>query len=136
VTRSLVLDLTAPLFTEATTPTVVLARAAAPADRLRAVQEAARVIVAGDERVDLATGLRLLRSELGAAHLLCEGGPVLNAELFDAGLVDELCVTVAAALLDGAGPRLSAGLGRRVELELFAAYERDGELLLRYRVRR
>ena len=134
VTRSLELDLRAPLFTEARTPTVVLTCGAASAERRRALAEHARVLVAGEHDVDLAAGLAALRDELGAAQVLCEGGPGFNSALFAAGVVDELCVTVAPTLVDGDGPRLAAQLGRRVDLRLVAAYEQDSELLLRYAV--
>ena len=134
VTATIDLDLAAPLFTEAVTPTVVLTCAAAPAERRKAAAAAGRLLVVGDERVDLARGIALLRSELGAGQVLCEGGPNLNSQLLAAGLVDELCLTVAPALLGGDGPRIVRGLSTRVSLGLIAACECDGELYLRYEV--
>ena len=44
--------------------------------------------------------------------LLCEGGPHLHAELLEAGLVDELFVTLGPLLAGGDGPGLAAGLRR------------------------
>jgi riboflavin biosynthesis pyrimidine reductase len=132
--RSLALDPATSLFTAARTPTVVLTCAAAPADRRARLARVARVLVAGDEDVDLPGGLALLQSELGAAHVLSEGGPSLNRELFAAGLVDELCLTVAPVLVNGGGPRLATELPGRVSLALGAAYEQGSELLLRYTV--
>ena len=136
VTRSLNLDLASPLFTEAVTPTVVLTCTAAPAGRRAAAGKVARVLIAGERAVDISWSLDLLRAELGATHVLCEGGPVLNAELLQAGLVDELCVTIGPSLIDGEGPRLATVLGRRIDLELLAVLEQDSDLLLRYRVNR
>lgn len=136
VTRSLDLDFTAPLFTEAAVPTVVLTCDASPAGRRADAAKAARVLVAGDHEVDLAEGLRLLREELGLSHLLCEGGPTLNVPLFSADLVDELCLTLSPLLVGGSGPRiLPALLGTR-HLELSQLCEQDAELYLRYALRR
>jgi riboflavin-specific deaminase-like protein len=132
VSRSLDLDPNAPLFTDARARTVVMTCASSPMDRRDALSAAADVLIAGDERVDLTQGLRLLR-ERGAAHVLCEGGPSLNAGLFAQGLVDEVCLTVAPVLMGTGGPRLTEGLPTPVPLRLLAALEGDGDLLLRYR---
>lgn len=134
VSRSLALEPSWPLFTEAVTPTVVLTCEDAPAARLGALEPVAVVLVAGRASVDLGDGLRRLRRELGLVRLLCEGGPTLATGLLAAGLVDELCLTVAPALLGGAGPRIVRGLRRRVPLELVAAFCEDDELYLRYRI--
>jgi riboflavin biosynthesis pyrimidine reductase len=134
VSRTLDLDYASPLFTEAQVPTVLLTCEASPTEARARAAHAGRVLVAGDEAVDLAEGIRLLRSELGLAHLLCEGGPSLNVPLFERGLVDELCLTVAPLLIGSHGPRILHQLGERVNLELREVYEQDGELYLRYGV--
>lgn len=134
VSRSLALDYDAPLFTEAQTPTVVLTCAAAPAERRAAAAAAGRVVVAGDAEVDLVAGVAALRDELGLVSLVCEGGPALNAALLEAGLVDELCVTVAPWLVAGGHGRLAGELAADRRLELLQVCEQDGELYLRYRV--
>jgi riboflavin-specific deaminase-like protein len=134
VSRSLDLDLTGPLFTSAQTQTVVLTCADSPRSRLDEAARVARVIVAGDAEVDVVAGLAELRG-MGLAHILCEGGPHLNGHLLGAGVVDELCLTVAPAIVGTAGLRLVHGLGSRVGLELAGLLENDGELFCRYRVR-
>ena len=134
VSRSLDLDYRSRLFTQAATPTVVLTCAAAPAERRARAQAAARVLVAGRERVDLAAGLRLLRDELGLAAIVCEGGPRLNTALLRAGCVDELCLTLAPSLAGGRLRGLARDLDAAVELELLSVCEQDAELFLRYRV--
>ncbi|CAN5805965.1 pyrimidine reductase family protein [soil metagenome] len=136
VSQSLDVDIGAPLFTEAEVPTVVLTCAASDPDRRAAIERVGRLVVAGDARVDLAAGLTGLRERLGCAHVLCEGGPTLNAALLAAGLVDELCLTVAPQLMGGSGPRLAADLEPSRDLDLIAVCEQDGELLLRYRLTR
>lgn len=134
VSASLDLDLTAPLFTQARTPTVVLTCAGSDTQRREAIAKVGRVLMAGSGRVDLAEGLSLLREELGVAHILCEGGPRLNAGLFDEGLVDELCLTVAPRLMGPGDPPMVTALDAPLDLELVSACEAGGELLLRYRV--
>jgi len=86
--------------------------------------------------VDLAAGLGMLRSERGVRALLCEGGPRLHGNLVDAGLVDELFVTLAPKLAGGTGPNLVEGAAEQErELEPVWLLDDDGELFCRYRVR-
>jgi riboflavin-specific deaminase-like protein len=136
VSATLGLDWTSPLFTETPVPTVVVAPAAADPEALARAREAADVVVAGDERVDLAEALRRL-GERGAKVVLCEGGPRLNAELLHAGAMDELCLTVSPALAGAAGAnRITDGamLDGLVGLRLASILEEDGFLFLRYLV--
>jgi riboflavin biosynthesis pyrimidine reductase len=85
-------------------PTVVVTCAAAPPRTRPRRRQAGRLLVAGETPCPPQELVHLLREELGLEHLLVEGGPSLNAGLLDAGLVDELCVTVAPALLGGRDP--------------------------------
>jgi len=78
--------------------------------------------------------LRSLREE-GVRAVMCEGGPTLHGSLQDAGLVDELFLTIAPKLsgADGA-PRIVEGLlSEVVEMELAWLLEEQGELFARYR---
>lgn len=88
--------------------------------------------------VDLTRAMADLRRERGVRALLCEGGPRLHASLFEAGLVDELFITVAPKLGLNAGPGIAengfAGLPPR-ELNLIWLLADGGELFARYRVR-
>jgi riboflavin biosynthesis pyrimidine reductase len=89
------------------------------------------------DQVDLATALGHLRRERGIRSLLCEGGPRLLAQLFEAQLIDELFITHAPKLAGGEGPRLVAGLpeGERTLDLAWLLHEPDtGELFARYRV--
>jgi 5-amino-6-(5-phosphoribosylamino)uracil reductase len=83
----------------------------------------------------LAAVLRSLRHEHGVGALLCEGGPTLLGALLAEGLVDELFLTVAPALVGGGEEPLTAGppLAEMVDLHLEWALEREGHLFLRYR---
>lgn len=132
VTRSLALDWSHRLFTEAATIVVTCAAAVAA----RPTPAPARLVVAGDTGVDLAEAVRRLRTDLGLRHLLCEGGPTLATGLIDHGLVDELCLTLAPTLLGAAHhTTLFRVLAARVDLTLSALYQADGAVFARYRAR-
>lgn len=135
VTGSVDLDPTAALFTEAVAPTIVLTHHAAPADRIARVEAAGGVVVAaGSEEVDLVEGFARLAAEHGLHHLLVEGGPTLNGHLLSAGLVDELCLTLAPAVVGGAegGRRAVDSLAERHDLRLARVLLDGDELLLTY----
>lgn len=137
VSESLQLDTAAPLFTEAVTPTIVVTCAASPPDLRRRLQDAGDVIVAGDTHVDLAAAVDELRRR-GLNSIVCEGGPTLNARLLAAGLLDELCITLAPRLLGRDTSRIiSATSGvAAAELSLSGVACADDELFLRYLVTR
>lgn len=115
---------------------LVLTCAAAPADRRAALSDHAEVIDCGEDTVDL----RLVVAELerrGLRRLLCEGGPRLFADLLAAGLVDELCLTLAPVLLAGGAPKITNGPRLRPPRDamLMSALEDGSNLLLRYSLR-
>jgi riboflavin biosynthesis pyrimidine reductase len=94
-----------------------------------------------DGALDLPAALGELRERFSVQSLLCEGGPRLSCELFAAGLVDELFLSVSPTLAGGeptrgqalrilAGPELEPP----VELELLGALESGSQLFLRYGV--
>lgn len=68
---------------------------ALPADRL---------LVHGHDTVDLTAAIDDLAAR-GLRRILCEGGPSLLADLWSAGLVDELCLT-HRSVIAGSGPTL------------------------------
>lgn len=134
VSRSLDLDVSSRLFTEAVSPTMILTCAAAPPDRRRLLSAHTPLLICGDDEVDIASGLRLLASEHGLNQVLCEGGPTLNTTLLRAGVVDELCLTLSPLVSGTEGPTMirRSVPGRR--LELLRLLEQDGELLMHYRL--
>jgi len=95
-----------------------------------------------DGALDLAVCLAELRERFGVRRLLCEGGPHLARELFAAGLVDELFLSVSP-LLAGGDPvgaealRILAGeeLEQPAHLELRGLMRSGSNLFLRYAVR-
>jgi riboflavin biosynthesis pyrimidine reductase len=134
VTRSLDLDWESALFAAPTTRPIVVTAGDAPADRLDRAREVAEVVVAGTGAVDLPEALRLLGG-LGASTILCEGGPSLLGLLAAAGLLDELCLTLAPALAVGDARRIARGpdLPAPRPMALASVCEEDGFLFLRYR---
>jgi riboflavin biosynthesis pyrimidine reductase len=143
LTRTLSVDLSAPLFTDAVERTILLTcEASDPAARRRAA-EVADVVVAGEDDVDLASALDALRDR-GLVRVHCEGGPTLLAELVAADLLDELLLTVSPLLAGGAYSdrtrlhRILSGAelpGAPRSLALHHLLEEDGSLFASYRRR-
>jgi riboflavin biosynthesis pyrimidine reductase len=73
-------------------------------------------------------------ADRGLRHVECEGGPHLLGWLIAAGLLDELCLTVAPVIAGGMAGRIVAGLESQVadRLQLLQVLEDDGYLFLRY----
>lgn len=137
VTRSLALDWDLPLFAppeaDAGPRPIVVTCAAADPDRVARAEEVADVVVAGDAAVEPEAAVTELRARFGARLALCEGGPTLLGQVAAAGLLDELCLTVAPVL--GGDPLPvsvtpeGAGLTR---MALAHVAEAEGSLYLRY----
>ncbi|WP_129116843.1 2,5-diamino-6-(ribosylamino)-4(3H)-pyrimidinone 5'-phosphate reductase [Halegenticoccus tardaugens] len=116
--------------------TYVLVAETASAERRRTLREAgANVVVAGDDRVDLGSGLRSLEAA-GIDRLMVEGGGELIFSLFAADLVDELSVYVGPVVIGGRdAPTLADGEGFVDEfprLSLTGVERVDDGVLLRY----
>jgi len=112
---------------------LVLTVAAADPGRRRALEGVADVHVVGDEQVDWARAFALLHTVLDARVVLCEGGPRTIGQLVADDLLDELCLTIAPALVAGDGPRIARGpavAGRRLSLARVLAA--DDHLFVRY----
>jgi riboflavin biosynthesis pyrimidine reductase len=80
---------------------------------------------------DLPAVLADLRAR-GIERLLCEGGPTINRALLDAGLLDELFLTLSP-VVSGEGPPIVAD-GPGAPLTLRSVATADGDLYLRYSV--
>lgn len=133
VTASAALDPAARLFSDPSHRPVVLTTAEADCGHL---EDHAEVVRVGSGRVDLPAAVRRLRDD-GCGRLLCEGGPHLNAQLFAAGLVDEVFLTVAPQVVGTSALRIVEGeVGGVRPVALAEVREHVGELLLRYRLGR
>lgn len=127
-------------FRRATRAPVVFTSTAAPAERRQALADRAHLVELGDDRTDLSAAFRYCASELQARAVLVEGGPQLNQQLFECGLVDELFWTVAPKVFGGAATRTlvegpAPGRVPLAQLGLVSAILADDEIFLRYRVK-
>lgn len=94
----------------------------------------ADVVTCGVGAVDVDLVVRGLQ-ERGLGRILCEGGPALTRSLFEAGLVDELCLTLSPVLAGEGHHRLSeAWAGEAGRFALAAVMEGDGMIITRYEV--
>lgn len=100
-------------------------------DAARTAIGESRVLVLGEDRVDLPGAVELLAAR-GLTRMLTEGGPHLLRDLAAAGLVDEICLTVVPHLLAGAHPRILAGEGVDLPLTPRLLLESEGTLLGRW----
>lgn len=134
VSGSLEFDWDTPFFTAATHRPLVITHRRTAADAAMRASRVAELIVAGESRVDLRLAVELL-GERGFNAVLAEGGPSLNGALAAAGVLDELCLTVAPRLVAGDAKRILTGpaLQPPPELALRSLCEEDGYLFLRYR---
>ncbi|MEP7019050.1 MAG: pyrimidine reductase family protein [Pseudonocardiales bacterium] len=140
VSRSLRLDPAAALFVGAAAEarTIVLTCAAADPDARAELERVADVIVCGDETVDLAAA-RAAVIDRGLTRILCEGGPMLFADLARAGVADELCLSISPILSGPGARRIVAGelwADDPRPLALAGLLEEDDALFCRYRVLR
>jgi riboflavin biosynthesis pyrimidine reductase len=132
VSRRLDLSPAHPALADAPVRPIVVTCASAPPDRRTALAPVAEVLVHGQDDVDLAGAVADLRGR-GLGQILCEGGPHLFGSLTEAGLVDEVCLTVTPMLAGAGAGRITAGPGTGVQgLSLAHALYADGTLLLRY----
>ncbi|MGY1609345.1 dihydrofolate reductase family protein [Geodermatophilus sp. SYSU D00700] len=113
-------------------PTLLVTCAAADSGRRAALADAGvEVLVCGDDDVDLPLALDRL-ADRGLGQLVCEGGPALLSAALDAGVVDELDLTVSPALVGGPARLLDRALADVVRPRLVQVLEEDGVLFTRY----
>ncbi len=87
------------------------------------------IIRAGQGDVDLHKAM----SQLPGNFIQLEGGPMLNASMFDANLVDEINLTISPMVTGADSPRLSNGApALHRDYEVAHILEDDGFLFIRY----
>jgi riboflavin-specific deaminase-like protein len=90
-------------------------------------------VIRHPEGVDLEGVMEWLRKERGIRSVLCEGGPTLHGRLREAGLADELFLTIAPKIAGGEGPRVLEGALPDVDnVELAWLLSAGSELFARY----
>lgn len=131
--RSLAVN--SPVLTDTLVRTLVLTCDSAP----RALRDGwsdagAEVLCLGTDEVDLRRAMTEL-SARGLQRVNCMGGPTLFGSLAEAGLVDELRLTLAPFLVSGDAGRIARGTGMDpARLELISVVTGDDTLLMRYGV--
>jgi riboflavin biosynthesis pyrimidine reductase len=131
---SLKLDAASTLFTESEVPPIIVTKASSDEHRRRELEAVAEVVIAGDERVSMHVALQTMRA-MGIRTLLCEGGPIVNAQLVAGDLVDEWCQTISPLLVGGTSSRAAVGeegVDPLPHLRLRRLLEQDAMLLANY----
>lgn len=132
VTRRLDLDPASPIFTEAPVRPLIFTVSDAPAERRELLSQVAEILEVGETVVDPA----IVRAQLearGHARIHSEGGPTLFGSFLEAGVVDELCLTLAPSLEAGMAMRITQAPQSALTAMRLASVLRGGdELLLRY----
>lgn len=116
-------------------PPLLVTCAQAAASHDRSSDQRCGVLVAGEDAVDVARAIALLRAH-GLSRVLCEGGPTLLDELVDADVIAEICVTLApklAASQPVGHRRQPSRLPLPAALRLEHALAHDDYLFLKYR---
>ena len=106
-------------------------------ERLQCVADA--VYVVGETQVDFQRAVKILAEEYAVKQLLIEGGGQINFALFEAGLIDDVYLTLCPKIIGGRDvPTVVEGEGfdflNIVDLELRNHDVVDGEIFLHYRV--
>lgn len=82
-------------------PTVIFTTQKCDREKARKIEALGhRVIIAGEEKVDLKKAMKVLY-EMGVKTLLLEGGGNLNFSMLKLGLVDEVSVAIAPVIVGG-----------------------------------
>lgn len=84
---------------------VVFLSRTAPAERRKAIEATGRPVVLLPEKTFVPAMLKHMRKALGAEVLLVEGGPTVNGQLFEQGMVDEFFLTVGPVVVGGKGTK-------------------------------
>ena len=138
VTGRLDLDPASPLIVDAPphARTIVITTSRAPEDTRAAVAQHADVIVAGEVAVDPKAAVAALHDR-GHLRILTEGGPGILTQLVAAGLLGELCLTIAPLLAGPGAPRILTGAPMPEALPLTLAHtlEDEGFLLCLFKTR-
>ena len=129
LTRSLDLDRGHRVFADPKRQPFVLTGLDVDQAKLRDIQEVAEV-----RQIESLDGGGIVESLAEFGVILCEGGPTVNSQLFAAGVVDEVNLTLSPMVAMGESKRLASGvsLDPPLEMTLDRTLKGDGSLFLRY----
>jgi len=129
------------VFTKTFSPIVIFSTEQMPQHVREALDGKAILHLHPSDHVDLGGMLRTLRKEHGVKRLVCEGGAQVFRALLQAGLVDEVHVTICPRIFGGLEAPTITGLAGEYlpaseKLKLSDMEVHEGECFLRYSVRR
>ena len=128
VSRSLDLDFDSSLFVGDGPRTIVVTCASADGPSVERLRGVADIVVAGDDDVDLSAAI----ARLNARVCVLEGGPSLNGAMLEAGLVDEINLTIAPMTVGASdSERIIAG-GAATAWTPAHIVVQDGAIFVRY----
>ncbi len=133
VSNSLDLD-GCPRLLNSSPPTILITTTTVPPDRIAALDGRAQIIRAGHDQVNIGAAVSAL-ADLGYRQIVTEGGPHLLGQLAEAGLVDELCLTISPTLAGGTAGRVVASSEEKratTALRLAHVLTDNGFLMTRY----
>ena len=136
-------DPQAEIFKHRFSPIIILTTGRIAKSRLARLRSLAdEVKICGAAELDFVEAFRWLRKKWKVRRLLCEGGGEVNGALFQAGLVNEIHITLCPIMLGGRrAPTLADGVGvtklpdaarfrlasmKRNGSALFLVYQRSG----------
>jgi 2,5-diamino-6-(ribosylamino)-4(3H)-pyrimidinone 5'-phosphate reductase len=113
VSGSGTLDPKAEIFKHRFSPIIILTTGRTSPENLRQLQKLAdEVKICGERELDFDFALRWLRQKWKVKRLLCEGGGEINGALFEAGLVNEIHMTLCPVIFGGrTAPTMADGHG-------------------------
>lgn len=120
-------------------PTIIAVSKKAPEDRVKQLGQHAKILVCGDERVDLECLMENLGRQ-GIGTLMLEGGSTLNYSMITKGLVKEVRVCVAPMIVGGSQAKTLVDgdgmdyMSQAVKLKLKKFYTLGEDLILEYEV--
>ncbi|MCD6248270.1 MAG: 2,5-diamino-6-(ribosylamino)-4(3H)-pyrimidinone 5'-phosphate reductase [Hadesarchaea archaeon] len=121
-------------------PTIIATTSRAKKQKLEELREkGAKLVIAGNEKVDLRELLKYLYAH-GVKVLLLEGGSTLNWGMLKEGLVDEIRVTVSPRIVGGEKAKTLVGgegfkkISEGIKLEPVDVRKIGEDILLSYRV--
>jgi riboflavin-specific deaminase-like protein len=96
------INLRADIFKHRFSPIIVLTSERVPEKQLRQLREVAdEVKICGETEVDFRVALSWLRDQWNVKRLLCEGGAVVHGSMINAGLINELHLTMCPKIFGG-----------------------------------
>jgi riboflavin-specific deaminase-like protein len=96
------MDFQADIFKHRFSPIIILVSGHAPEKQLRLLRSVAdEVKIFGENEIDFPAALRWLHEKWKVKRLLCEGGGTLHGAMVQAGLIEELHLTICPKIFGG-----------------------------------